>query len=54
MKAPFQPSNVVFAQFPPLADAPHKRSRAERNEALAQRALESLANWWSERDTSVA
>jgi methylenetetrahydrofolate--tRNA-(uracil-5-)-methyltransferase len=45
----FQPSNVVFAQFPPLPASPRKRSREERNQAMAQRALESLASWLESR-----
>ncbi len=43
---PFQPSNVIFAQFPALPEAPRKRSREQRNQALAQRALDSLSRWW--------
>jgi methylenetetrahydrofolate--tRNA-(uracil-5-)-methyltransferase len=51
--APFQPSNVIFAQFPPLPDAPRKRSRAERNEAMSERALSNLSIWWHERNKAL-
>jgi methylenetetrahydrofolate--tRNA-(uracil-5-)-methyltransferase len=38
----FQPSNVTYGLFPPLADAPRRLGRAERNQRLAARALEAL------------
>ena len=40
----FQPSNVVFSMFPPIAIR-GRRGRKERREALAQRALDDLASW---------
>ena len=39
----FQPMNVNWGLFPPLAEAPRKRS--ERNHALAARALADLSPW---------
>jgi methylenetetrahydrofolate--tRNA-(uracil-5-)-methyltransferase len=45
----FQPSNVVFAQFPPLPQTTRKRSREERNQSMAQRALETLSSWLETR-----
>jgi methylenetetrahydrofolate--tRNA-(uracil-5-)-methyltransferase len=42
----FQPSNVVFSMFPPIAmPARGRRGRKERREVLAQRALDDLASW---------
>jgi len=38
----FQPMNVNFGLFPPLADAPRKLRKREKNERLAARALEAL------------
>jgi len=35
----FQPMNVNFGLFPPLADAPRKLGRREKNQRLAERAL---------------
>jgi methylenetetrahydrofolate--tRNA-(uracil-5-)-methyltransferase len=46
----FQPSNVNFALFPPLPDTSGKRSRVQRSEAMAERALGDLSRWWSERN----
>jgi methylenetetrahydrofolate--tRNA-(uracil-5-)-methyltransferase len=40
--AGFQPMNVNFGLFPPLADAPRKLRKREKNERLASRALEAL------------
>lgn len=51
---PFQPSNVIFAQFPPLPEVPRKRSREERNQAMAQRAIESISRWWQSRRTALS
>jgi methylenetetrahydrofolate--tRNA-(uracil-5-)-methyltransferase len=45
----FQPSNVIFAQFPPLPVAARKRSREERNQAMAARSLENLLPWLQAR-----
>jgi methylenetetrahydrofolate--tRNA-(uracil-5-)-methyltransferase len=45
----FQPSNVIFAQFPPLPAAARKRSREERNQAMAARSLENLLPWLEAR-----
>jgi methylenetetrahydrofolate--tRNA-(uracil-5-)-methyltransferase len=39
----FQPMNVNFGLFPPLADAPKKLSKREKNERLAERARGGLA-----------
>lgn len=44
---PFQPSNVIFAQFPPLPAVAKKRSRADRNQAMADRALAALSAWFT-------
>jgi methylenetetrahydrofolate--tRNA-(uracil-5-)-methyltransferase len=41
----FQPMNVSWGLFPPLAEAPRRRPRRERNQALARRALQDLAPW---------
>lgn len=43
----FQPSNVHYGLFPPLAGKPI-RKRSERRLALAQRALADTEKWWSE------
>jgi methylenetetrahydrofolate--tRNA-(uracil-5-)-methyltransferase len=45
----FQPSNVIFAQFPALPEAPRKRRREERNELMAQRAIDGLTRWLRSR-----
>jgi methylenetetrahydrofolate--tRNA-(uracil-5-)-methyltransferase len=42
--ADFQPSNVVWSMFPPLADM-RRLGRKDRREALAARALADLADW---------
>lgn len=42
----FQPMNVNYGLFPPLEG--RKRKRADRRLAMAERALASLASWWSE------
>jgi methylenetetrahydrofolate--tRNA-(uracil-5-)-methyltransferase len=39
----FQPMNVNYGLFPPLADATRRKGRRDRNERMAQRALERLA-----------
>lgn len=46
-QADFQPSNVVWSMFPPLAFALPKgrRGRQERREAMAARALSDLNTW---------
>jgi methylenetetrahydrofolate--tRNA-(uracil-5-)-methyltransferase len=41
--ADFQPANVTWAYFPPLAGAP--RDKRERRRAMAERALRSLETW---------
>ncbi|HEU4405834.1 MAG TPA: methylenetetrahydrofolate--tRNA-(uracil(54)-C(5))-methyltransferase (FADH(2)-oxidizing) TrmFO [Polyangiaceae bacterium] len=41
----FQPSNVTWAMFPPLADA--RLRKRERYEAMAERALADLGPWLS-------
>jgi methylenetetrahydrofolate--tRNA-(uracil-5-)-methyltransferase len=41
----FQPSNVTYGLFPPLADAPRRLGRRERNERLAARALAALESF---------
>lgn len=38
----FQPSNVNYGLFPPLADAPRKLRKREKNARLAERALAAL------------
>jgi folate-dependent tRNA-U54 methylase TrmFO/GidA len=35
--------NVNYGLFPPLADATRRKGRRDRNERMAQRALERLA-----------
>jgi len=50
----FQPSNVTFALFPPLESSKGKRNRAERCEAMAERALDALNNWWQQRYTGAS
>jgi methylenetetrahydrofolate--tRNA-(uracil-5-)-methyltransferase len=42
--ADFQPSNVVWSMFPPLADT-RRLGRKDRRQALAERALRDLAQW---------
>jgi methylenetetrahydrofolate--tRNA-(uracil-5-)-methyltransferase len=42
----FQPSNVVWSMFPPLADT-RRLARKDRRQALAERALHDLAVWRS-------
>jgi methylenetetrahydrofolate--tRNA-(uracil-5-)-methyltransferase len=49
----FQPTNVTHALFPPLEITKRKRSRAERGEAIAERALDSLQSWWSHRNSGL-
>jgi methylenetetrahydrofolate--tRNA-(uracil-5-)-methyltransferase len=41
----FQPMNVNFGLFPPLADAPKKLKKREKNERLAARSREGLADY---------
>jgi methylenetetrahydrofolate--tRNA-(uracil-5-)-methyltransferase len=41
----FQPSNVTYGLFPPLADAPRRLGRRERNQRLAERALSALERY---------
>jgi methylenetetrahydrofolate--tRNA-(uracil-5-)-methyltransferase len=48
-RADFQPTNITFALFPALAPSERKRSRAERSEAMATRALDTLRLWWLQR-----
>jgi len=43
----FQPMNVNYGLFPPLADAPRKIPKREKNERRARRALEDLAAYAS-------
>ncbi len=44
--ATFQPMNVNFGLFPPLAEAPRgRRGKKARAEAMSTRALEALAKW---------
>ncbi len=45
----FQPTNVTFALFPPLDESSTRRKRAERNEAMAARAIDALKLWWNQR-----
>jgi len=45
----FQPTNVTFALFPPVETKPGRRHRAERSEAMAERALYDLKQWWHAR-----
>ncbi len=45
----FQPTNVTYALFPPLEPSKSRRNRAERCKAMAERALNSLRVWWSQR-----
>jgi methylenetetrahydrofolate--tRNA-(uracil-5-)-methyltransferase len=45
----FQPTNVTFALFPPVESKPGRRHRAERSDAMAERALKDLAEWWQVR-----
>ena len=48
-RADFQPTNITFALFPALAPSERKRSRSERSEAMATRALDTLRLWWLQR-----
>jgi methylenetetrahydrofolate--tRNA-(uracil-5-)-methyltransferase len=41
--AHYQPSNITFGIMPPLADPP--RDKAQRKQALADRALADLSAW---------
>ncbi len=43
----FQPTNVHYGLFPPLAARPRRLARREKNEQLAQRALGALDGWRS-------
>ena len=43
--ADFQPMNVNFGLFPPLEDAPRRRKKAEKNAALAARALDAIEDY---------
>jgi methylenetetrahydrofolate--tRNA-(uracil-5-)-methyltransferase len=43
----FQPMNVNYGLFPPLPPVESKRRRVERNELMAARALEALADYAS-------
>ena len=38
----FQPMNVNYGLFPPLEGAPRRMRRREKNERLANRALDAL------------
>jgi methylenetetrahydrofolate--tRNA-(uracil-5-)-methyltransferase len=40
----FQPMNVTYGLFPPLAG--RQRGRRDRRLAMAARALDDLAGWW--------
>jgi methylenetetrahydrofolate--tRNA-(uracil-5-)-methyltransferase len=46
MGGDFQPSNVVWSMFPPLAN--RRLRKRERKEALAKRALRDLGPWLGE------
>jgi methylenetetrahydrofolate--tRNA-(uracil-5-)-methyltransferase len=48
----FQPMNVNFGLFPPLADTP--RAKMDRKPALARRALADLAVWLHETPAAAA
>ena len=41
----FQPSNVVWAMFPPMDDLPKKIGKREKHEKMAERALVALEPW---------
>ena len=41
----FQPSNVVWALFPPIEDLPRKIGKREKHEKMAERALVALEPW---------
>jgi methylenetetrahydrofolate--tRNA-(uracil-5-)-methyltransferase len=41
--SPYQPSNITWAHFPPLADS--RLKKRERYQALAERALSDLERW---------
>jgi methylenetetrahydrofolate--tRNA-(uracil-5-)-methyltransferase len=43
--APYQPSNITWAHFPPLAAHARRHKKRERYEAMAQRALMDLESW---------
>ena len=45
----FQPTNVTFALLPPIESSGGRYKRAERSEAMAARALETLDTWWQNR-----
>jgi methylenetetrahydrofolate--tRNA-(uracil-5-)-methyltransferase len=45
----FQPMNVTYGLFPPLAA--HVRKRRERRLAMAERALSDLAAWWQNQNS---
>ena len=47
----FQPMNVNFGLFPPLAEKAHKK---ERKAAYSARALRDLSTWLSEDATASA
>jgi methylenetetrahydrofolate--tRNA-(uracil-5-)-methyltransferase len=48
----FQPMNVTYGLFPPLAG--RHRKRADRRLAMAERALEELELWWREINGRIA
>jgi len=41
----FQPMNLNFGLFPPLADLPRRASKREKNRLIASRALEAIASY---------
>jgi len=41
----FQPTNVTFSLFPPIDAKPGRRNRAQRSEAMSERALHDLDQW---------
>lgn len=43
----FQPTNVNYGLFPPLAEVPRRMSRREKNDRLAERALADFDVWRS-------
>ncbi|MSP25992.1 MAG: methylenetetrahydrofolate--tRNA-(uracil(54)-C(5))-methyltransferase (FADH(2)-oxidizing) TrmFO [Myxococcales bacterium] len=44
-KARYQPSNITWAHFPPLADRPARAKKRDRYVLMAERALEDIVPW---------
>jgi methylenetetrahydrofolate--tRNA-(uracil-5-)-methyltransferase len=41
----FTPANINFGLFPPLANAPRRRGKQDRQQAVCDRALSALSAW---------